>query len=593
MANFEDAAFNLSPTLVEDAAGNVYNPFSFVPPAASAAAPSSGGFSLDRLLSALQTGAGRVGSGILRGFEQRPVSSTLTALAALAALRGGGSSRPAGYQGGINMALRAQRSQEPRPAYVPYSGQPTMGRRYFTPTTYAAKGGLMSAEGLRSGDFILPADFISDLGNGSSSAGLELAAEYFGAEPIRGPGDGMSDSIATNIDGRQEARVARDEARVPRERVAALGGGDIEAGSKKLYDIMARVRKAAHGTDRQSKKVNPEKFKPGGMAKFADGGSTSVSDNFGGSTTVSNNLSSWAGPYVTDYLSRGQALANTPYEAYTGPLTAGVSPIQQQAFTAAGGYTAPTQFAPASQIATQVGQTQTAPYTAANINTGLGPVGSVESYMSPYTSGVTDVLAREARRESDIGRTAEQARLAQAGAFGGSRQAIMEAERQRNLGTQIGDIRAKGLEGAYDRALRQRLGEAELGVRSQTAAEQSRQFGAELDLRGGTQQLQAAQILGGLGAAESAATTQGLRTLSDIGGTERGIEQEGINAALRQFEQERLFPYQQLQFQQSLMQGLPVDTRSTSEDISSLNEFLGGAGGLAALWHRLSRIEGG
>lgn len=569
-----------NPTLVEDAAGNVgyFNPSV----AAPEPSPSSGGFSLDRLLSALQKGAGKIGSSVLKGIEDKPVSSTLTALAALAAMRGRGSAQPAGYQGGINMALRAQRSQEPRPAYVPYSGQPTMGRRYFTPTTYAAKGGLMAAEGLRSGDFILPADFISDLGNGSSSAGLELAAEYFGAEPIRGPGDGMSDSIATNIDGRQEARVARDEARVPRERVAALGGGDIEAGSKKLYDIMARVRKAAHGTDQQSKKLNPEKFKPGGMAKFADGGSTSVSSN----------LSSWAGPYVTDYLSKGQALANTPYEAYTGPLTAGVSPVQQQAFTAAAGYTAPTQFAPASQIATQVGQTQTAPYTAANINTGLGPVGSVESYMSPYTSGVTDVLAREARRESDIGRTAEQARLAQAGAFGGSRQAIMEAERQRNLGTQIGDIRTKGLEGAYDRALRQRLGEAELGVRSQTAAEQSRQFGAELGLRGGTQQLQAAQVLGGLGAAEAAAGTQGLRTLADIGAAQRGVEQEGITAALRQFEQERLFPYQQLQFQQSLMQGLPVDTRSTTADVSDLQSILGTAGGLAGLWKMLSDVEG-
>lgn len=578
MSDYEDAAFGLKPTLVEDAAGNIYNPFSSAPPAA----PSSTGFSLDRLLSALQTGAGRVGSNILRGIEQRPVSSTLTALAALAAMRGRGSAQPAGYQGGINMALRAQRSQEPRPAYVPYSGQPMMGRRYFTPTTYAAKGGLMAAEGLRSGDFILPADFISDLGNGSSSAGLELAAEYFGAEPIRGPGDGMSDSIATNIDGRQEARVARDEARVPRERVAELGGGDIEAGSKKLYDIMARVRKAAHGTDQQSKKLNPEKFKPGGMAKFADGGSISVSSN----------LSSWAGPYVTDYLSKGQALANMPYEAYTGPLTAGVSPVQQQAFTAAAGYTAPTQFAPASQIATQIGQTPTAPYTAANIGTGLGPVGSVESYMSPYTSGVTDVLAREARREADIGRTAEQARLAQAGAFGGSRQAIMEAERQRNLGTQIGDIRTKGLESAFDRALKQRLGEAELGVRAQQAAEQSRQFGAELGLRGGAQQLQAAQVLGGLGAAEAAAGTQGLRTLADIGAAQRGVEQEGITAALRQFEQERLFPYQQLQFQQSLMQGLPVDTRSTTADVSDLQSILGTAGGLAGLWKMLSDVEG-
>ena len=111
-------------------------------------------------------------------------------------------------------------------------------------------------------------------------------------------------------------------------------------------------------------------------------------------------------------------------------------------------------------------------------NTGLGPVGSVQDYMNPYLSAVMDVQAREARREADIGRQAEQARLAQAGAYGGSRQAIMEAERQRNLGTQIGDIRAQGLQAAFDRAIKQRLDEAGLGLTAQRDTESSRQFGA-------------------------------------------------------------------------------------------------------------------
>jgi hypothetical protein len=46
-----------------------------------------------------------------------------------------------------------------------------------------------------------------------------------------------------------------------------------------------------------------------------------------------SSLSSWAGPYVTEMLGRGQALAGLPYQAYMGPLTAGASPLQQQAFS--------------------------------------------------------------------------------------------------------------------------------------------------------------------------------------------------------------------------------------------------------------------
>jgi hypothetical protein len=133
-------------------------------------------------------------------------------------------------------------------------------------------------------------------------------------------------------------------------------------------------------------------------------------------------------------------------------------------------------------------------YNANQFQTGLGPVKSVQDYMSQYTGGVSDIAAREATRQADVSRQAEQGRLAQAGAFGGARQAIMEAERQRNLGTQIGDIRAKGLQEAYDRAQQQRLQEAGLGLEAQRATEGSRQFGASFGQQGLAQLLQARQM---------------------------------------------------------------------------------------------------
>jgi hypothetical protein len=140
----------------------------------------------------------------------------------------------------------------------------------------AAGGGLMSMAGgdapsykrggLKEDSFIVPADVLAALGNGSNNAGLAALNNMLAkvgaprAEKIDGPGDGMSDSIPTSIEGRQPARVAKDEAYVPTEAVRRLGGGDVKKGAKKLYNLMARVRKAAHGDDKQQRRVNPDRL---------------------------------------------------------------------------------------------------------------------------------------------------------------------------------------------------------------------------------------------------------------------------------------------------------------------------------------------
>jgi hypothetical protein len=64
-------------------------------------------------------------------------------------------------------------------------------------------------------------------------------------------------------------------------------------------------------------------------------------------------ISNWAAPYITDYLSKGQALASMPYEAYSGPLTAGASDLQQQAFQGLAGLAVPESIGQASAAAQQ------------------------------------------------------------------------------------------------------------------------------------------------------------------------------------------------------------------------------------------------
>jgi len=138
----------------------------------------------------------------------------------------------------------------------------------YDPTTNSYKmmagGGLtaLKAGGLREGAFIVPADVISHLGNGSSEAGMKIVQERLKGRPIKGPGDGMSDSIPTTIAGKQPARVANEEAEIPPEVVAALGGGSLEKGAKKLYEMMDKIRQDRTGKKKQAPAVKAEKYMP-------------------------------------------------------------------------------------------------------------------------------------------------------------------------------------------------------------------------------------------------------------------------------------------------------------------------------------------
>jgi hypothetical protein len=96
---------------------------------------------------------------------------------------------------------------------------------------------------LKNGSFIVDARTVSELGNGSSNAGQELLARS-GGQPIRGRGDGVSDSVRARIGGTQEARVARDEVQFGPEAVKRIGGGSHKTGTQKLYAMMNKAQSA-------------------------------------------------------------------------------------------------------------------------------------------------------------------------------------------------------------------------------------------------------------------------------------------------------------------------------------------------------------
>ena len=424
-----------------------------------------------------------------------------------------------------------------------------------------AQGGLTN---LDHGGFVIPADVVSHFGNGSSSAGLELLAQNMGAEPIRGQGDGMSDSIPAAIDGREKALVANDEAYLSPQMVQRLGGGSMDKGSQKLAHMMEKIRQARTGSKEQGKQINPNNFMPGGTVGYAQGGGIksyagttdpTASLVQAGVTGTEQNLSNWSGPAVTQMLGQAQALANTPYQAYTGPLTAGASDLQTQAFNTAANL--PVGGGMATDFAQQAGNLQ---YTPQTTNFGTA---QAQQYMNPYLQASLNPQLDEARRQSEITNQQNNAAMTKAGAFGGGRQAIMTSENQRNLGTNLANITGTGYNTAYDKAMAQFNADQNRQMQENQFVNTSKLAGLNTGISG----LSTANQMG----------INNLKTQADLGLTQRGIESEGIAADKKQFEEARVDPYSKLQFQQSMFNGLPITAQNYN--MSQPNALQGAAGG--------------
>jgi len=391
----------------------------------------------------------------------------------------------------------------------------------------------------------------------------------------------------------------------------------------------------------------------------------------GQSSGNTQGLTEFAGPYVGEMLGKARALADTPYQAYGGPLTAGASGLQGQAFAGYAGLD-PTQqtgiasfggdmtaggtfgFGSAAGQGYQTGYTPGS-YDLSGMQQGTFQntytpeaftASAAQQYMNPYLQAALNPQIAEVRRQEAITQAQEAGRAAQAGAFGGSRSFIMDAERARNTGQQIADITGQGYARAFDTAMGQFNTEQQRAMANRDAMmaqfnEQERmrqriaevgvdQFNREEEARRQAEEARRGQFNVEAGrlaefderrriqaneearreierqerereqfneqerrriAAEEADRRYGLSALRDMataGATQRGIEQEGITADYLQYQQEQQYPYEQLQFMQSMLQGLPITATSRQfVEPGGFQELSGGIGGLLALLAQL------
>ena len=366
-----------------------------------------------------------------------------------------------------------------------------------------------------------------------ASGGILEAAK---GQYLRGETDGMADELDTSIDDTQPAKLSHGEFVVPADVVSHLGNGNSDAGAKKLYQMMDKIRVARTGTKEQGKRINPDKFMPGGSVGYSSGGGImdgiqrfATGGPAAGTSTVGN-LSEWAGDAITTNIGQGIAAANQPYQAYKGPLTAGPSDLQQQ------------QFAGISNLA----QTGLAP---TQFTKGTFGTEQAQQYMNPYLSAALDPQLKEMQRQSDIQRLADSGRLAKAGAFGGSRQAIMESEARRNLLDKQSQAIGQGYQTAYDKAMQQYNADMGRGL----STEQAQQAANEA----------------------SANYSRGiLQDLGQAGAVQRGIESEGVAADKNQFEEQRDWDMKMAQYKQGLFSGMPTATQVNTTNQNPITEWL-------------------
>ena len=355
-------------------------------------------------------------------------------------------------------------------------------------------------------------------------------------------------------------------------------------------------------------------------------------------TITQTTIPDWAKPYATKVLGEAENLAyNQPYQSYGGQRLAGLNPLQQQS------YMNTQQMTPASQLnqatglagmagleASQFGKYQPAQYSGMDLSYRLASpervranqfgLSSVQPYMSPYMQNVVEQQKSQAIQDYARQIPGLQAQGIRAGARGGTREALLQSEAQRNLMGQLENIQAQGTQQAYQQGTQQynidqaqrmqaALANQQTGLQAQQAnqqaqlqaqqqglgqqqyanqfGEQSRQFGANLGLQGIQQQLAAAGQLGQLGQTQYG-QQMGINQAQMLGGQQlQQMEQQRLDQAYQEFLNQQRYPYTQLGFISDIIRGTPASGAVSTlyqAPPNALGQVAGAGLGLAGIY---------
>lgn len=312
----------------------------------------------------------------------------------------------------------------------------------------------------------------------------------------------------------------------------------------------------------------------------------------GGPTTSysqTSNIPEYAQPYVEKMLgatekqvftedSNGNPTGFQPYKPYQGETVAGFSPMQQQAMQGIQNYQLPDQTGAASRMTGYaglgaLGEGQRYSQQATDPN-------ATSAYMSPYIQNALQPQMQEAARQSDIQGQQNAGQAVNAGAFGGSRFGLQEAERQRNLGTLQNQIYGQGMQNAFQNA------------------QQAQQFGSNLNMQGYGIANQSANQLGNLGQQQYGQEMGLLGQQQAVGGQQQQYEQQRLNQNIQNYATAQQYPFIQLGTLSNMLRGLPMQASTTQmyqAQPSMLQQGIGLAGAGSQLYQSgmFGKAEGG
>ena len=248
-------------------------------------------------------------------------------------------------------------------------------------------------------------------------------------------------------------------------------------------------------------------------------------------------------PYVGNMLSSAQQLAGTQYQPYTGQQVADLNGTQQQAFQNIGNMANNPTNATMTQGSGIVGQAA---------NQLMNNAGSqwnnqtAQQYMNPYTQQATNVALQQNQDLFNQEQPAIGASAAQSGAYGGDRQAVVQAQALKNFNQQQNNIEATGLNNAYNTGMQAYATDKGL---SNTAAGTAGQTG---------------NTLAGIGQQQYANQLAGNQNLLNIGNQQQAQTQTQDTTGYNNYLTQLQYPYQQLSFMSQMMNGLPASQTSTA-----------------------------
>lgn len=207
-----------------------------------------------------------------------------------------------------------------------------------------------------------------------------------------------------------------------------------------------------------------------------------------------------------------------------------------------------------------------------------------QTYMDPYMQSVVDVQKRRAIEDFGRGQAERDAKAVGAGAFGGSRQAVMQGMAEEGLADRLGDIQATGSQAAYDQALRAFDADRAAQRDAATFGEASRQFGAGQGLAGYQAALDAGRGLVDYGERARAADIQGAQLLETIGADLRAEDQARLDLAYQDFLSQRDYPMRQYERFAGILSGVPIQPDVSTTTYQSYNPIQQALGtGISAL----------